>query len=1322
MVTTLKNANEEGEGRQVMVHCYQDSRNIFIVSPLVDGTLVRRQSMTAHSDEGDDDLNSSHSSLVFLEVAPEELVDAPSAKFYPLLHELMRRGDMTATATTAFIQNERVTKVVKKSTELVEYSKETAADSVPSKDDVTSTVKSIIPKEEDVKQVYSMLRDEELTTLLEKGRDRLKQLVDKDVPEATKLALQKTGITIVSDEGKESTFSETMAKSQEKALAALEALMKEMDVDQSDLDNIRGTLEENFTTAFDTLSEAAKSDRALSSIFDAVSGKTFEWQEASGRLMSTKSASLFMEGASRLQARAASLFSKYELEWVGGMGSKFMKSFTEGDAATARLKSLELGDAVRSRLVNAIEVRSESHGGLDGIIAAALTTLNRGGESSGDEMQKMLATLQDTASSATKDAHETLISVLSQRSQYQDLALLRIESVLCDLESYLGDDLSPEEIASITRGEGGTSALFEPIARRAANEISKQLDVAEESVDDPTILGGLQNVRKIISGELTVAGLLDEVVNILNDDSVVAAGETFMKHGESVLDAIEGVSGNAVVDDVMGIAEKAGITKSLVMSQMEALNMDEILDTAGQAVTDEKARRELVSSATDVALDFILRILPSMPIPPFDGVKEGLLYHLSNLSMQGFKVKKENILVEVAGMRATKTAKPRNETRFYYNETTVNGRAPRSQELETSNAVDVDAIGRNEIPEIIVSPSNAVKLSELLIIEVKEISAVLDDALWSFEQTYMPYLKGSGRANCNLSDGNLRISFELRKMKNPENKWEPVLCMHDRSCSIKEIELTLQGDSKLTWIVNKLAAIFKNPLRDYVVKNIISVLTNKSGWILEKLNSNLAPYWGLILRTAGVSINDLVEVDSSVVTAAESSDDENLVELVWRQNLPLGMNLLLNDETGLLKVVDFPRGSQARVVCTERNFEPAAFNGSTIVAVNGKYHDTREELYEALKDPARPKAIMFRLAENEDAERVKRFVEASSPKGKRMMSSSQSSEEARQKNFYLQTATFTNEGEIGIQFASTIDDFGMVVNSFTTGEDGIVLAAERMSEISQGDLLTHINDKLVLGANGVGMKRALAILESDGQRRPLSLKFTQPYMTRELFEKPIDGLSEVGGPEEFSLVEKELPGGTKRVCVQRFDEVPGAAESSGVLIGDHLAFINGVPVGAGCRFLGDPSSPELREVYDMLRDPTSYPIGLTFARPTEGAKNRWGKESTEPFNIESAETIAVAAESFGELGCIFENKSGSSDIVLTDLFAVPGPCQNQMARYMDPRGMVYLSIENINGQIVPSYAGVDMVKNALQRSWKDTGKMEIVFCDDQRKKWVQSLT
>jgi hypothetical protein len=84
-------------------------------------------------------------------------------------------------------------------------------------------------------------------------------------------------------------------------------------------------------------------------------------------------------------------------------------------------------------------------------------------------------------------------------------------------------------------------------------------------------------VRKIVSGELTLGAVLDEVVNILNDDKVVAAGEELVKHGENVLDAIEGVSGNAVVDEVMQIALKAGITKDSVMEGIESLDVNQLL-------------------------------------------------------------------------------------------------------------------------------------------------------------------------------------------------------------------------------------------------------------------------------------------------------------------------------------------------------------------------------------------------------------------------------------------------------------------------------------------------------------------------------------------------------------------------------------------------------------------------------------------------------------------------------------------------------------------------------------------------------------------------
>jgi len=339
------------------------------------------------------------------------------------------------------------------------------------------------------------------------------------------------------------------------------------------------------------------------------------------------------------------------------------------------------------------------------------------------------------------------------------------------------DSLSPEDIASIASGEGGTAKLFEPIAKRAMAEIENQLDLAEAKVTDETALEVLKRVRKIMSGDLTLSNVMDEVVAVLNDDRVVKAGETIIQHSERVLDVIEGASGNQAVSEALKVAEKAGITKDVVMREFEKLDVNDLIDTAGNAVTDERARRKLLSKATDTALDFVLKIIPSMPVPPFEGVNEGLLYHISNLSMEGFKVRKEDIQIELAGMRATRRA-PSVVIDRVPSERSINGSV---HSAGSGSALEVEEV------------HSTVKATELLIIDIRNISAVLDGAAWSFEQTYMPYLKGNGFADVKLSGGDIRLQFELRKMAVPTG-WEPVLCLHDRKCSIADVGLTLQGE------------------------------------------------------------------------------------------------------------------------------------------------------------------------------------------------------------------------------------------------------------------------------------------------------------------------------------------------------------------------------------------------------------------------------------------------------------------------------------------------------------------------------------------------
>jgi predicted XRE-type DNA-binding protein len=888
MVTNVRETAKEkvNSASSVLVHTYLSSRQSYLVSAIeeqpavaakdspdqVPSLLPEAVARTTTSllrslpSMGISSLSQHATTLV--EVLASDLEAAPAAKFYPVLETLMRRADETATVARQLWSDEanRATQDVVNKTGRALQQASVPAPGPLETTDVEPTVEAAKGKlhaladqveeatpavEEQFRQILGMVKDEEITTLLENCKSRLEQLVTKDLSKATQDALAASGIRIQLEEHAETVAAEgatagtavvpSMQQSREAALQSIERILKQADVETSDLEAVRGELTQNFTAAFDALSTAARSDRSLNTLFDSIAEKTTVWQEASGRLLQTRSANLFMEGATRLQARAAAILSIHQ-RTGSEISSKMTKAFTEGDAAIARIKSIQLGDSLKDRLVKAIEVRSDSLGGLDAIIAGALTTV-RSQDADANQIKDMLSSLQSSASTATTDARETLISILSRHNAYRDVALVKMESVLCDLESQFGSDFSPQDIAAVARGEGGTAKLFEPIARRAWQQIEKQLDEAESQVSDTNVLQGLSRVRKIMSGELTLAALTDEFVSVLNDENVVAAGQVFVQKGEEVLDALEGVSSNTVVSDALKIAEKVGITKDSVMREINKLDVDQLLDTAGDAVTDEGKRRQLVSNAIDTALDFILRILPSMPVPPFDGVRDGLLYNISNLSMQGFKVRKEDITIELAGMRASKRSK---------NSTSSDG----VEEDGSKSGEDQD--DTMEIEEV----DGAVKATELLIIDVRSISAVLEDTEWSFEQTYMPYLKGQGKSDVRLSNGAIRLQFELRRRRKivessttgDDVLWEPVLCLHDRSCTIGEIELKMQGEGKLTWLFNKAASIFKGPLRDYVVRTIIKILTNQSGWLLGKLNSVLQPYWDLVLKTAKLDL------------------------------------------------------------------------------------------------------------------------------------------------------------------------------------------------------------------------------------------------------------------------------------------------------------------------------------------------------------------------------------------------------------------------------------------------------------------------------------
>ena len=382
--------------------------------------------------------------------------------------------------------------------------------------------------------------------------------------------------------------------------------------------------------------------------------------------------------------------------------------------------------------------------------------------------------------------------------------------------------------------------------------------------------------------------------------------------------------------------------------------------------------------------------------------------------------------------------------------------------------------------------------------------------------------------------------------------------------------------------------------------------------------------------------------------------DVNEVDLVWRDHVPLGINLLMNDESGNIKVVDFPRGSQSRKVASSVNLDPKIFEGSIIVAVNGSRYseDDRDELFEALKDPARPKTIRFQLVGEEDVNEMRKFISNDESSSDCDDDSEQNNQRNNQQNdpgfdqVVLMTIQIIDEAPLGINFAKALNNFALVVQYLKSNHSKQFQPNGR--HLTKGLLLSHVNEQLVMGMDGTGIEKALSLLESEGMKRPLTLTFAEPYHEYLSFHHT-ECLSLKGGPEELIL--EVIKGEETRnlISIKGFKNIDGMAETMGAVIGDRLLFVNGERVGIGC---GSIQSPSLDELILFLANPESYPVALTFGRENHGT-SRWTDENVT-FNIDKAFTFCVTISSFDELGCTLGTGNNPQDFIIESFNDIMG--------------------------------------------------------------------
>lgn len=402
-----------------------------------------------------------------------------------------------------------------------------------------------------------------------------------------------------------------------------------------------------------------------------------------------------------------------------------------------------------------------------------------------------------------------------------------------------------------------------------------------------------------------------------------------------------------------------------------------------------------------------------------------------------------------------------------------------------------------------------------------------------------------------------------------------------------------------------------------------------------------------------------------------------------------------------MKVVDFPRGSQARKVAIDKELDPEIFKGATIAAVNGSNcaKKDRVDLLLALRDPSRPKTIKFILAPEKNNAK-------SSPSPKKRPTGTT-------KSIGVSTLQIIDERPIGLQFAKSADNC-LILKGFIDEErekDAIATG------VSIGDMLTHANGVLMIGEDSGSIDQVLSCLETVGLGRPLSLGFMPAHLRTLTFTtKDEHGDPLIGGPSELVLERKVSVDGSAQVLIQGYKYVDGSVESRGIFLGDHLIFINGMPVGTGMKLHPDGPIYNLKQVNEILNDDNSYPICLTFARPSSKSRNA-------AFDVESLDTknMSVVAVSRRQLGFEVGQGGQPNHYIVKKFNPVIGSLQLEIAKHFSRGYSTGLSLKFINGEKTPSYVSCDIVLNAIKRAWSKNDKLELVLCNEEIKDAISNL-
>ena len=235
---------------------------------------------------------------------------------------------------------------------------------------------------------------------------------------------------------------------------------------------------------------------------------------------------------------------------------------------------------------------------------------------------------------------------------------------------------------------------------------------------------------------------------------------------------------------------------SALISSLASFDVAKFVDDAELAMTDKEARQRLADTIKDAVLEFLLEYLPSMPIPMIEGEGDGLLYTISHLSFSQLKIRKEDVKV---------------------------------------------SIGHDDNAQ-----------SSKLTVTATNMSSLFRGLMWSYKQTYFPYMEAGGACDADVTGVDVSMTFDYHHQRTtPNGTVGPWITLEQCDAKIQEIKMEMSETNASAsgdwsgvasgWFHSNMAALSKDNIKSGVTRSLISTLQEISqDSVLPPLNNMLA--------------------------------------------------------------------------------------------------------------------------------------------------------------------------------------------------------------------------------------------------------------------------------------------------------------------------------------------------------------------------------------------------------------------------------------------------------------------------------------------------